>query len=205
MFQNLILMASRLVLQDMLVLLIPVIPEPNLNLGGLHRLTSVQTVQWWFPWIVCPVCIKHAIALGEIWVNLHPCCLLGPVETVSVVPGLDDVSTGGQKRRRRTTTSAMITHHLTPLSRCTLSAIDSGSHERSRALLDQAFDEFMYQFNWRCFWCFSMTVPQFCFFLFWTTFLPTLLSYPTRQLATLFRFIFTEERAQIFQTDFTSE
>jgi len=52
-----------------------------------------------------------------------------------------DVSTEGEVRRSRRRREAIITRRLVPLSGQEPGPVDVGSHERSRVMLEQAFDD----------------------------------------------------------------
>ena len=58
-----------------------------------------------------------------------------------------DVSTEAEVRRSRRRQQAVITRRLVPLSGQELDPNDVGSHERSRVMLEQAFDDGIVKFN----------------------------------------------------------
>ena len=59
----------------------------------------------------------------------------------------DDVSTEAEVRRSRKRRQAVITRRLVPLAREEPGPVDFGSHERSRVMLEQAFDDDMVEFK----------------------------------------------------------
>ena len=59
----------------------------------------------------------------------------------------DDVSTEAEVRRSRKLRQAVITCRLVPLAREEPGPVDFGSHERSRVMLEQAFDDGIVDFK----------------------------------------------------------
>ena len=59
----------------------------------------------------------------------------------------DDVSTEAEVRRSRRQRQAVIRRRLVPLAREEPGPIDFGSHERSRVMLEQAFDDGIVEFR----------------------------------------------------------
>ena len=57
------------------------------------------------------------------------------------------MSTEAEVRRSRRQRQAVITRRLVPLSDQGSGPVDFGSHERSRVLLEQAFDDGMVEFR----------------------------------------------------------
>ena len=59
----------------------------------------------------------------------------------------DDVSTEAEVRRSRKRRQVVITRRLVPLARGEPGPVDFGSHERSRVMLEQAFDDGIVEFK----------------------------------------------------------
>ena len=84
--------------------------------------------------------------LDKIGVGFHLCYFSGPVE----VPAVDfawwaDISTEAETKGQRRWRSARISGHLVPVARSAPASIDLSSRDHNRALLEQAFDNDMYQ------------------------------------------------------------
>ena len=59
-----------------------------------------------------------------------------------------DVSTEAEVRRLRRRKQAVITRRLVPLSGEEPGPVEVGSHDRSRVMLEQAFDDGNFEFKW---------------------------------------------------------
>ena len=84
--------------------------------------------------------------MGEIWSVSSLSCFLGPLEVPAVEFGEGDVSTEAETRRQRRSRSARISRRLVPLARSASVSVDFSGRDHSRALLEQAFDDGLYQF-----------------------------------------------------------
>ena len=72
------------------------------------------------------------------------CSFSGPIEVPTVEFGEGDISTEAETRRQRRSRSARICRRLVPLARSASASIDFLGRDRSRALLEQAFDDGRY-------------------------------------------------------------
>ena len=84
-------------------------------------------------------------ALGGIWVDLHPCCFSGPAKVPVAKYGEGEISTEVDTKKPRRSRSARISRRLVPLAQSASAPIDFSSPDHSRTLLEQAFDNNMYQ------------------------------------------------------------
>ena len=77
----------------------------------------------------------------------HLCSFSGPIEVPIVEFGEGDISTEAKTRRQRRSRSARISRRLVPLARSASASIDFSGRNRSRALLEQVFDDGGYHSN----------------------------------------------------------
>ena len=77
----------------------------------------------------------------------HLCSFSGPIEVPTVDFGEGDISTEAETRRQRRSRSARISRRLVPLARSASASKDFSGRDRSRALLEQAFDDGWYYSN----------------------------------------------------------
>ena len=108
--------------------------------------------------------------LNCIWQSSGPWYIFGiltvPAEAAVVCSGSGDISTEAETRSQIRRRRAIVTRRLMPLCHSALFSVASGSHERSREVLEEAFVNGVYCVKWRSFlWC-SITVPDFCNFSF---------------------------------------
>ena len=95
-----------------------------------------------------PSSLLHQYAV--FWqISDHPLWTLfpGAASDGPCVSEAGDVSTEAEVRRSRGQRQAVITRRLVPLSGQESGPVDFGSHERSRVLLEQAFDDGMVNFR----------------------------------------------------------
>ena len=71
----------------------------------------------------------------------HLCSFAGPIEVPAVEFGESDISTEAETRRQRRSRSVRISRRLVPLAQSASASIDFSGQDRSRALLEQAFDD----------------------------------------------------------------
>ena len=86
--------------------------------------------------------------MEEIWVDSHHCCISIPGEVPVANLEEGDLSTEADTKRHRRLGSARITRLLVQLTQGASASIDFSSRERSWTILDQTFDDGMYQLNW---------------------------------------------------------
>ena len=119
----------------------------------------------------------------------------------------DNVSTEAEVRCSRKRRQAVITGRLVPLAREEPVPVDFGSHERSRLLLEQAFDDGIVEFKGGYFQFSSLWVPHLliCLDHFAVDPAITPVNATGHQLVTLCRSVCAEERAQILDPLMGSE
>ena len=145
--------------------------------------------------------------LSEICVGSYFCCFSGPAEVAVANFRDEDFSTEAETKRQRRSRSARISHRFVPPARNALAPIDFSSRDHSRTLLEQAFDDSMYQLNWG----FSSGAPG-RFLNSVVSVLDHFAADPAiipinatgQQLVTLCRSVCDEEWAQIFDPNVTS-
>ena len=110
-----------------------------------------------------------------------------------------DVSTEAEVRHMRMRKEAVITRRLVPLSVQEPGPVDVGSHERSRIMLEQAFDDGNFEFKSGYSRFGSLWVPHSlnCLDHFAVDPAITPVNATGHQLVTLCRSVCAEERAQI--------
>ena len=86
------------------------------------------------------VWVNFTFAFGEIRVDFHICCFSGAAEVPVARFGEEDISTEAETKRQKISRSARMTRRLVSLARCASVPIDFSSQNRSRTLLEQAFD-----------------------------------------------------------------
>ena len=101
------------------------------------------------PWIASQVCIILRVCIRGRFGQSHLYLFSGPLEVPAVGFGEGDISTEAETRRQRISRSARISRRLLPLARNASAAVDFSGHDHSRALLEQAFDDGLYQFKLR--------------------------------------------------------
>ena len=137
--------ASLLLIQEMATLVLQVVPGLSSRSGVPHQLRGVLTPKWMLPWIMNQVWVTITIAFRRDLNRFHLCCFWGPAEVPVADFGEEDISTEAEKKRHRRSRSASITRRLVPLARYPSAPIDFSSRERSRALLEQIFNNEIYQ------------------------------------------------------------
>ena len=111
------------------------------------------------------------------------------------------MSTEAEVRRSRRRRQAVITRRLVPLSCQEPGPVDFGSHERSRVMLEQAFDDGIIEFKRGYSRFDSLRVPHLlnCLDHFAVDPAITPVNATGHQLVTLCRSVCAEERSQILE------
>ena len=73
---------------------------------------------------------------------------IGITEAAMISPDFDDIPTEAETRSQDRRRRAVVTRRLVPLAGIAPVPFASSSHERSRELLEEAFDNGMYHFIW---------------------------------------------------------
>ena len=117
-----------------------VVPEPNLLWGALRPVRRLLALRLVLPWKfrqVCSIRVLDFVKFATI-----QCELSFPVAASDgpCFSEAGDVSTEAEVRHMRRRKQAVITRRLVPLSGQEPGLVDVGIHERSRVMLEQAFD-----------------------------------------------------------------
>ena len=162
------------------------------------------------PWVVDRVCITSFFSfLGNVRDILSPLIFIGVSEGAIISSDCDEIpteaETRGQCRRRR----AVVTRRLVPLAGGASVPFTGSSHNRSRELLEEAFDIGMYHIIRCASSLFSNIAPQFLCFMILDHFTNDPVATPIRatghQLVTLCRSVCAEERSQILEPIMSSK
>ena len=108
-------------------------------------------------------CWRHSTCSHGLWVKyelfsfcirrdlgrFHLCYVQGPREVPTVDFGEGDISTEAETRKQRRSISARISRRLVHLARSASASVDFSGRDHSRTLLKQAFDNGMYDLEWR--------------------------------------------------------
>ena len=79
--------------------------------------------------------------VGKLWTICFGLSFTGATGYAPCFSGASDVSTEAEVRHKRRRKHALITSRFVSLSGQVPDPVDFGSHERSRELLEQAFDD----------------------------------------------------------------
>ena len=115
---------SLLVIQNLVTLVLRVIPGPNLRLGARHAPMEYESSM---------NCSTFFIR-GDLD-QFHLCSFPGPIEIPGVEFGEGDNSTQAETRRQRRSRSARISRRLVPLARSASAPIDFSGRDHSQTLL----------------------------------------------------------------------
>ena len=120
----------------------------------------------------------------------------------------DDMPTEAETRSQCRGGRAVVTRRLVPLAGGASVPFAGSSHERSRELLEEAFDVGMYHIRCAYSWC-SNIAPHFLCFVILDHFnndpVATPIHATGHQLVTLCRSVCAEERAQILEPIMSSK
>ena len=117
-------------------------------------------------WIASQICIILRVFIRGRFGQSHLYLFSGPLEVPAVGFGEGDISTETETRWQRRSTSARISRRLVPLARSASASVDFSGRDHSRALLEQAFDDDLYQFKMRNCWVTSHGGSSFSLFCF---------------------------------------
>ena len=113
-------------------------------LRPVERLLALLLV---LPWEFHQVCSNIVLYFGKFATIHYEPSFPDAVSDGPCLSEADDVSTEAEVRRSRKRRHAVITRRLVPLAREEPGPKDFGSHERSRVLLEQAFDDGIVEFK----------------------------------------------------------
>ena len=115
--------------------------EPNLLWGALRPLRRLLALRQVLPWKFRQVCSMSVLYFGKFATIHCELSLPGAASDGTCFSEAGDVSTEAEVRHMRRRKQAVITCRLVPLSGQEPSPVDVGSHDRSRVMLEQAFDD----------------------------------------------------------------
>ena len=123
------------------------VPAHNLLWGALRPVERLLALLLVLPWKFHQVCSIIVLNFGKFaTIHYEPSF----PDAASVGPCLSeagDVSMEAEVRRSKKRGQAVITRRLVPLAREEPGPVDFGSHERSRVMLEQAFDDGIVEFK----------------------------------------------------------
>ena len=117
------------------------IPEPNLLWGVLHPLRRLLALRPMLPWKFRQVFSISVLYFGKLATIRYELSFPGAASDGPCFSEAGDVSTEAEVRHMRRRKQAVITRRLLPLSGQEPGPVDVGSHERSRVMLEQAFED----------------------------------------------------------------
>ena len=117
------------------------IAEPDLVWSALHSLRRLLALRQVLPWKFRQVCSMGVLYFGKFTTIHYELFFPGAASDGPCFSETGDVSTEAEVRYMRRRKQAVITRLLVPLSGQEPGPVDVGSHERSRVMLEQAFDE----------------------------------------------------------------
>ena len=131
-----------------------------------HLVVTWPAVVKGLPWVANQVCIDCFISLGQCSGHLTMVLYaIGISEGAMISSDCDDIPTEAETRSQCRRRRAVVTRRLFPLAGAASVPFASSSHERSRELLEEAFDIGMYHIRCASLWC-SNIAPHFLCFLF---------------------------------------
>ena len=176
-----------------------VVPEPNLLWGALHPVKRLLALRQVLPWKFRQVCSIRVLDFGKFATIHYELSFPGAASDGPCFSEAGNVSTEAEMRHMRRRKQAVITRRLVPLPGQEPGPVDVGSHERSRVMLEQAFDDGNIEFKWGYLRFDSLWVPHLlnCLDHFAVGPAITPVRATGHQLLTLCRSVCVEERAQI--------
>ena len=117
------------------------VPEPNLLWGALRPMRSLLALRHVLPWKFRQNCSMSVLYFGKFTTIHYELSFPGAASDGPCFSETGDVSTEAEVRYMRRRKQAVITRRLVPLSGQEPGPVDVGSHERSRVMLEQAFDD----------------------------------------------------------------
>ena len=115
--------------------------EPNLLWGALRPMRRLLALRQVLPWKFRQVCSKSVLYFGKFTTIHYELSFPGAASDGPCSSEAGVVSTEAEVRHMRWRRQAVITRRLVPLSGQEPGPVNLGSHERSRVMLEQAFDD----------------------------------------------------------------
>ena len=123
------------------------VPELDLLWGALDPVGRLLALFLVLPRKFRQVCGINMLYFGKLETIQYGLFFPGATSDGPCLSEAGDVSTEAEVRRSRRQRQAVIKRRLVPLSGQEPGPVDFGSHERSRVLLEQAFDDGMVEFK----------------------------------------------------------
>ena len=124
-----------------------VVPEHNWLWGALRPVERLLALLLVLPWKFHQVCSIIVLYFGKFATMFYEPSFPDAASDGPWFSEADDVSTEAEVRRSKKRRQAVIARRLVPLTREEPGPVDFGSHERSRLMLEQAFDDGMVEFK----------------------------------------------------------
>ena len=115
--------------------------EPDLLWGALHPLMRLLALRQVLPWKFRQVYSISGLYFGKLATIRYEISFPGAASDGPCFSDAGDVSREAEVRHMRRRKQAVITRRLVPLSSQEPDPVDVGSHEWSRVMLEQAFDD----------------------------------------------------------------
>ena len=123
------------------------IPAHNFLWGAVRPVERLLALLLVLPWKFHQVCSIIGLYFGKFATIHYEPSFPDAASDGPCLSGAGDVSTEAEVRRRRKRRQAVITRRLVPLASGEPGPVDFGSHERSRVMLEQAFDDGIVEFK----------------------------------------------------------
>ena len=123
------------------------VPEPDLLRGALHPVGRILALLLVIPWKFREVRSISMLYFGKCAAININYSFPGAASDGPCLSEAGDVSTEADVRRSREQRQAVVTRRLVPLSGQDRDPVDFRSHERSRVILEQAFDDGIVKFK----------------------------------------------------------
>ena len=117
------------------------VPETTLLWGALPPMRRLLALRHVLPWKFRQVCSMSVLYFGKFTTIHYELSFPGAASDGPCFSEAGDVSTEAKVRHMRRRKEAVITRRIVPLSGREPGPVDVRSHERSRVMLEQAFDD----------------------------------------------------------------
>ena len=117
------------------------VQEQNLLCGALRLMRRPLALRQVLPWNFRQVCSMSVLYFGKFATIHYELSFPGTTSDGPCFSEAGDVSAEAEVRHMRRRKQAVITRRLVPLSGEEPGPVDIGSQERSRVMLEQAFDD----------------------------------------------------------------
>ena len=123
------------------------VAEPNLLWGALSSMRRLLALRQVLPWKFRQVYSMSLLYFGKFTTIHYEFSFQGAASAGPCFSETGDVSSEAEVRHMRRRKEAVITRRLVPLSGQEPGPVDIGSNERSRVMLEQAFDDGNFEFK----------------------------------------------------------